>query len=231
LALTGGIPQRQSRPQNGGIGFPVWRLISALDNLEDKNHRGFTMKHNSLIAATVGCALVTLSSFAQEAKPAAKEPKTKLEAFEAQTGAVLIKGIGEVGSVSGMGSLEVGVREFTHAGTGRKEYGVTIEVKASGTFERKDTAFIDYDEIDSLLKGIDYISKIDKSVTPLPSFEAVYTTKGELRVITYSTKGKVQAAVQSGRIGAASAFISLDQLAKFRGLIADAKAKLDSIKK
>ena len=140
------------------------------------------MNHNSLLAVTIICALVTLSSAAQEAKQLAKEPKTKLEAFEAQTGSVLIKGFGEIGSVSGMGSsVVVDCREFTDATTSRKEYGITIEVKETGRFERKDTAFIDYDEIDSLLKGIDYISKIDKSVTLLPDFEAAYRTKAEGR--------------------------------------------------
>jgi len=189
------------------------------------------MKFNPLTAGI--CTLLAQSTPAQDTKPAAKETKTKLEAFEAQAGAVLIKGITEVGSVKGMGSVAVDCREFADAATGRKEYGISIEVTGSGSFERKDTAFIDYEEIDSLLKGIDYISKIDKSVTPLTTFEAVYRTKGDLQVTTFTTaaNSKVQAAVQSGRFSSASAFLSLDQLAKFRGLVADAKAKLDSIKK
>jgi hypothetical protein len=192
-----------------------------------------TMKHKPLITILSSLALCITHVLAQDAKPIQKAPKTKLEAFEAKTGTVLIKGIEDIGSVAGMGSASVGCREFTDANTGRKEYGITIEVKESGRFERKDTTLIDYDEIDSLLKGIDYIGKVNKSATPLTRFEAVYKTKGDLQVTTFSSSrsGEVQAAVQCGHIGLATAFLSLDQLAKFRALIQSAKEKLDSIKK
>ena len=189
---------------------------------------------NAQSIALIACALLTTSVFSQETKTPPKEPKTQLEAFEVQTGSVLIKGFGEVGSIGGMSSsIVVECREFTDASTARKVHGITIEVKEGGRVERRDTAFVDYDEIDSLLKGIDYISKLDKSVTTLPNFEAVYKTKGDLRIFTFSSSnsGKIQAAVQAARFGSGSAFISLDQLAKLRTLIADAKAKLDAIKK
>lgn len=191
------------------------------------------MNTSSLITAILICGLFPLTPFAQESKSGAKEPKTKLEAFEAQTGTVLIKGIGEIGSITGTGSIEVDCREFTDAGTTQKRYGITVEVAESGRFARPVTSFVDYDEIDSLLKGIDYISKIDNSVTSLSNFEAVYKTKGELRVTTFSSKKgeKIRAAVQTGSIVSATSFLSLDQLAKFRGMIAEAKSKLDSIKK
>ena len=193
------------------------------------------MKQKALITAVSVFALFTAFVSAQDASSAQKEPKTKLEAFEAKTGTVLIKGIQEMGSVAGIGSVSVDCREFTDANTGRKEYGITIEVKEAtenARFERKETTLIDYDEIDSLLKGLDYIAKVDNSATALTSFEAIYKTKGDLRVATFSGgREKVQAAIQSGRIRTATAFLSLDQLAKFRVLIASAKTKLDSIRK
>jgi len=99
-------------------------------------------KLTHILAAFITCTLTTALSHAQESKPTVKEPKTQLEAFEAQTGAVLIKGIGDIGNVAGLRSLGGGVREFADAGSGRKQYGVAIEVKEIGRFERKDTAFI-----------------------------------------------------------------------------------------
>lgn len=186
-----------------------------------------------LVISLGALGLFTLIASAQEAKPTQKEPKTKLEAFEAKTGMVIIKGLQDIGTVTGMGTVTVGCREFTDGNTGRKEYGITIEVKSSGRFERTDTTLIDYDEIESLLKGIDYISKVDKSATPLTLFEAIYKTKGDLRVTTFngSPSGVIEAAVQSGYMGSATAYLSLDQLSKFRALIENAKTKLDSIKK
>lgn len=170
--------------------------------------------------------------FSQETNHPAKEPKTKLESFEARTGAVIIKGYSQIGKVGGSAgaSVTVDCRELFDAAANRKEYGITIEVKEGPPLRRQNTTLIDYDEIDSLLKGIDFISKIDKSVTSLSNFEAIYVTKGDFRVFTFSSsEAKIRAGISSGRIGATSAYLSLDDLAKLRGFIAQAKEKLDSI--
>ena len=91
--------------------------------------------------------------------------------------------------------------------------------------------FIDYDEIESLLKGIEYIATVKSDNTRLDKFEATYKTKGDLRVGTFSIgKEGVEAVVKSGYIGSTSAFISLQQLAELRGLVSQAKQRLDSIK-
>jgi hypothetical protein len=166
-------------------------------------------------------------------KPASQEDhKTKLEAFQAKYGVVIVRGFSAVGSQDGMlgTSVEVECKEFTDASSGKKEYGITVAVKGSGRLDRKSTSYIDYDEIDSLLKGIEYISKIDKTATKLSSFQADYKTKGDLGVSTYNNEDKIQAAVQSGRIGSTTAFMTLDHLIAFRNLIARAKEILDGIK-
>jgi hypothetical protein len=177
--------------------------------------------------------LVPVAAGAQEQKPTPlKEPKTKLEAFEATTGAVIIRGFETIGTLRGQlgTSATVESREFTDASSGKKEFGISITVTTSVSYERKDTSYIDYDEIDSLLKGIDYIGRIDKSVTSFEKFEADYRTKGDLVVSTFTETNKVQAAVQSGRIGSVSAFYTREQLFAFRDLIQRAKAKLDAAK-
>jgi hypothetical protein len=56
-------------------------------------------------------------------------------------------------------------------------------------------AYVDYDEIDSLLKGIDSMSMADRNSIPLTNFEAVYETKGALSVFTYSTGNGIHLAV------------------------------------
>jgi len=163
----------------------------------------------------------------QLAKSAPAEPKTKLESFDKQTGAVLIKGFSDPGKVTGMGVVSVMCMEFTDASTGKRQTGIVIEVTES--VGRSDRSFIDYDEIDALLKGIDYICKIRPDATRLANFEAIYKTKGDVSVTTFSSSGKIDAAVKSGYIGSATAYFSLQQLAEFKGLIAKAKQKLDSL--
>jgi hypothetical protein len=166
----------------------------------------------------------------QKSEPGA--PKTKLQAFEALSGAVIIKGYSEIGSVAGMGQVSVDAKEFTNASTRRSEYGITIEVKESGRLQREDTSFIDYEEIESLLAGIDYVKDIKRDITRLRGFEAVYRTKGDFSITVFSSSsGKIEAAVSSGRIGRATAFFSLEKLDSLRALIVEAKNALDNVKK
>jgi hypothetical protein len=169
---------------------------------------------------------------AQQTAQAEREPKTKLEGFQAQTGAVVIKGYSVIGRVVALGSVEVNAMEFTDATTGRKQSGVLIEIKESGRLENTDRSFIDYEEVDALLKGIDYISKVTSDVTKLSMFEATYKTKGYFSATAYSSSrpGKIEATLKSGYIRPASAYLSLQQLAELRALIEQAKQKLDSVK-
>ncbi len=175
----------------------------------------------------------------QKADSSAKEPKTKLEAFEAQTGVVIIRGFSTTGTVKGKLGTRVTIecREFTEASSGKSEYGIAIGVAGE---DSTCTSYVDYDEIDSLLKGIDYVAKIDKSVTKLDRFQADYRTKDDLVVSTFNIEpmnsafdtdqNEIQASIQSGIIGTATAFLSIDNLTAFRGLIKQAKEKLDSIR-
>lgn len=132
-----------------------------------------------------------------------------------------------------MGKVTVDAREFRDASNPKiQERGVAIEVKESSRLERENTSFIDYDEIESLIKGMDYIVKIDKTVTPMNNFEATYKTKGDFSITTFNNarSGEVSVAVSSGRIGKTTAFLSLEDLGKLKSLIVEAKQNLDTLK-
>lgn len=173
--------------------------------------------------------VLTLSAFGAE-DSAKSQPSTELEAFAAQTGAVIIRGYSELGKVAGLGTVEVDCREFINAQSGEKSHGLAMKVVESGRYERNDSSFIDYDEIASLLSGIDYIAKIDASVTKLKNFEATYTTRGDFAVTVYNdSKGKLSVAVSSGRIGRATAYLNFEQLSQLRSLIMEAKTRIEAI--
>ena len=87
---------------------------------------------------------------------------------------------------------------------------------------------VDYDEIDSLVKGIDSISKANRNSTPLTNFEAVYETKGALSVFTYSTGSGIHLAVSSGICGKVTARLETSDLNQLQTLIQNAKASIDS---
>jgi len=162
------------------------------------------------------------------------EPLTNLEEMEAKAGTVVVKNYTIIGSVSGFGgALTVTAYEFVDLQSGRKEYGVGVEIEETGrSSERSDVEkiYVDYDELDALVKAIDYIIKIEKSTT-LENFEAQYKTKADLTVTTFNrATGMLRAAVSSGLFGRARVGLTLGSLADFRKLIVDARTALDKIK-
>jgi hypothetical protein len=120
--------------------------------------------------------------------------------------------------------------EFTDATTGKKQTGVAIEIAERASPENSFRSFIDYEEVESLLRGIDYISKATRDVTKLDEFEATYRTKGYFSATAYSSSDELNAVVKSGYIRLATAHLSVQQLGELRGMIAEAKQKLDSVK-
>lgn len=179
---------------------------------------------------TIGILILTQGAYSQQTNKS-EESKTKLESFQAKTGSVVIKSYSSIGGISGrLGSVQVDALELRDATSGLRVLGITINVKESARLEREDTSFIDYDEIDSLIKGIDYVSKVSSPTETLSNFEARYKTRGDFSIVTFNGSDGVSAAVTSGSIGRARAYISLDELQKLRQVLTDAKTKLDAIR-
>ena len=186
----------------------------------------------AVLIAIAGGSLLGDLVRAQETNVYPLMPATKLEAFETNTDTIIIKGTAPMGTVSMHGGeVSVRCREITDAGTGRRESGILIDFAFGAQVEG--TTLIDYDELDSLLDGLDYLGKVDWSVTSLPDFSAVYTTKGGFRADARGSRrtGNIEFAVQSTRIGAPKLLLSRDQLGQLRSLIDQARTKLDSLRK
>jgi len=194
----------------------------------EKPIKTFTRKCSLILLIAVGWPVLSGTLLAEDTNA----PKTKLEAFEAQTGVTIVKGSVLIGSVNGQnGVVSIRCKESRDASTDRKESGLAIEVREGEA--QADTTVIDYDELDSFLNAIDYISKVDYRVTTLPFFDVVYTTKGGLRIAAYSSArspGTIQAAVHSSHITNTRVLLSPQQLARFLSLIQESKAKLDSLR-
>jgi hypothetical protein len=154
--------------------------------------------------------------------------KTEIGIFESQTGVVIIKGFGQVGSVStGAAVISVRCKESTSLATGRKDYGISVEIEAN---QWQGRAIVDYDELDALLNGMDSLGKMTYGVTALPGFDAAFTTKSGLQFIAYGNKqqGGIRTFLQyddGPRISLAS-----DQWVQLVNLIGQARATLDSLR-
>ena len=190
-------------------------------------------RHISLIFSLASLFIFPLLTRAQEIDEMPLEPKTRLEVFEARGGVVVIKGFSRIGVAAGSdgSSIEVETRELRDAESGSKEYGITIEVRDAGKPERRRLSFIDYDEMEPLLKGLEYLSRIDNSVTRLNRFEADYRTRGDLVVSAFSGRGgNVSLSITSGVFRKVYALFKLEDLKVIRGLIIEAKNQLDAIR-
>lgn len=105
--------------------------------------------------------------------------------------------------------------------------GISISVKETTRVESENTSFIDADEIDSLLQGLDYIAKASKEITAFDSFEAEYRTKGDFRLVVFNERnGQLSVGVSSGRIGKTSAYLKIAQLSDLKQMIIAARAQL-----
>lgn len=189
-------------------------------------------KFIAIFVTVAGALLLTGMARAQETNIWLPFPATKLEAFETNTDTVIIKATAPIGSVPAH-SGEVGVRcrEITDVGTGRCESGIIIDLTLGG--ELVDTMLIDYDELGALLDGLEYLGTLDWSVTPLPGFDAVYTTKGGFRAAAFGSRrtGNIEFAIRSVRVRTVPLVLSRDQLGQVRNLVQQGKAKLDSLRK
>ncbi len=158
-------------------------------------------------------------------------PPTEIETFEATTGTVIVQGAGQVGAVA-VGNLNIAVicKESMDINGGAKEYGLAVEMTGNG--QRLSKLVVDYDELDSLVKGLNYLARIDYNVTTLPTFVAAYVSKSGLRVGAYTSqrRGAIQYFVQDYAHNGARILLMADQLAQFQTLIEEGRKNLDSLR-
>ena len=164
-------------------------------------------------------------------QPTPYEFETRLETLMSVTGAVVVKGYTRVGSMSGSrGAANLTAWEVTEVGSGNTERGVEVEISDS-TQNRPDfeeRAYVDYDELTPLLKGIDQIMRLDDKATKLARFEAQYQTRGGLVLVTFNTSNGYAAAISTGGGRRPRFVLRPTGLAEFRNLLESAKDVLDN---
>ena len=183
-----------------------------------------------ILTAMIAWLILTIHAPAQNTNLCPAVPATILEALESSTGKVIIRATAPMGSVAASATeVSVVCKEDTVVSTSRKEYGIMAGIKMGG--QPEDRTVIDYDELDSLLSSLDYLSKIERSVTSLPSFDAGYTTKAGLRLAAFTSQrlGRIEFAVRSSRM-AKGILLTPDQFGRLRLLVDQAKNKLDAIR-
>lgn len=159
---------------------------------------------------------------------------TKMELLLEKTGGVIVKGSTNVGTVVGLrgGSAAFTGWEILDAQTGRAEHGVSILISEPGQAEEREVAYVDYDELDALIKGLDYIIKLDNTATKLSRFEAQYRTRGGLSIFRFNTPGGYGTAISTGGVrGGPRLILRPTGLVEFRDMMESAKAIIEDARK
>jgi len=166
------------------------------------------------------------------------DPRTRLEQLDLEIEKVVVRGSTTIGFIAGRnGSIRVEAIELKDVGAPvTRVLGVVVTLKEANRPEAEPgqgeiRSFMDYEEIDPLLKGLDTVAKTDDTITKLANFEAHYTTKGQLEIAGFrqTPGGAVGAAVSGGDCDRVRILLSLEELSKFRYMISQAKTRLEEI--
>ncbi|HEX6044914.1 MAG TPA: hypothetical protein VFZ22_10530 [Pyrinomonadaceae bacterium] len=158
------------------------------------------------------------------------EPRTKLEALEERQNTVIIKGFTRITTLELRG-VRIDAVDMREMGNASRAKGIVISLREGGERPNENRAFIDYEEIDPLLTAIDVISRVDETITKLAGFEARYRTLGDFEIGVFrQTRSGTAVIMQTGLCDRATQTLSLDDLAKIKAMIQEAKARLDDLK-
>lgn len=158
------------------------------------------------------------------------EGRNKLEVLELKYETLLIKGFTRITTVE-INGVRVDAVDVRDSRAGSRAMGIVISIREAGERPRDARAMIDYEEIDLFLKAIDAASKIGESDTRFVGFEARYKTLGDLELVVFrQTRSGIAVTLTAGICDKVTESLTLDELAKFRAMIAEAKVRLDEIK-
>lgn len=160
------------------------------------------------------------------------EPRTKLEDIESRYESVVTKGFTRYTTLR-VADIEIRLDavEMKDTANSTRALGFVVALRELGEKPRENRSFVDYEEIDRLIKGMESVSKVNETMTKLAGFEARYRTLGDLEIIVFrQTRSGIAASVTSGICDRVTAHMTLDDLDKLRGHLIEAKGRLDEIK-
>jgi hypothetical protein len=158
------------------------------------------------------------------------EPRTKLEAIDDRHSTVVIKGFTRITTVEVRG-VRIDAIEMRELGNVARAKGIVIVLREGGERPDDNRAYVDYEEIEPLLNAIDAIGRVDETATKLAGFEARYKTQGDFEIGVFRQTSRGTAVIlTTGICDRATATLTLDDLAKVRAMIQEAKSRLDEIR-
>jgi hypothetical protein len=170
-----------------------------------------------------------LSAVCVDAQTTTNAPRTWFDAYKSTLEAPLIRGMASIGSLTGQVSYPVDIRveRLNVRPTTNTIYAVAMRTRLAGNVLQVD--YIDYDELDGLIHGLQLISQSDHSVVPMDDFEVVYRVRSGLSVAKISNGNNIKIIIKCGDTNGTHNEIAPYILDNFQGLLSAAKSKIDAI--
>jgi len=198
-----------------------------------------TLTRLLILTLTVCTPLVTLQAQRPQTIPRQmrkfylEQPRTSLEEMDGRLGTVIVKGFMPIGTITGRGgSAEVSAVEIKS--NQERVTGLTIQIQGS-TPEIQ--SFVDYDEIESLVNALEAALRASDTITKFPNFSVTYRTRDDFTIAVFrQTRSGVAAKIElsalngTGGIDRVAIYVTLDELTKLRGIILEARQRLDEFK-
>ena len=154
--------------------------------------------------------------------------KTKIEAFSAKPDAVIVKSSTTIGVIARdvAHPIEIRAEEAFNVSTSNRLYGVAIRIK---TERGLSIDHIDYDELGSLIEGIQTI--LQSGHTQLDNYDAYFRTRSGFVVAKYSNNDKISASLKSGSSEAVQDYVDTEMLKELSRNLSISKDKLDTLRR
>lgn len=165
-------------------------------------------------------------------------PITALGEFDSRMQTIIVRGSTYVQTLTARnGSARVDALELRDETSRSSTNGVVITLKEANREDNNQPGFetrsyIDYEEIDRVIKAWDQVARTDDTITRLNNFESRYRTRDDFEIVVFrqTPGGTIAASVSGGLCDRARIFLSLDELIKLRHMVAQAKQRLDELK-
>lgn len=195
------------------------------------------MKLTRIIYALLLLPVLCVAAHAQRPRPTPTpdpydEYLTKMELLLEKTGTVVVKGSTTVGTINGLrGTATFTSWEMVDTRANRAEYGISILIADPNRPDASEVAYVDYDELDALIKGVEHLIKLENSATKLARFEAQYKTEGGLAIFRFNTPGGYGTAVSAEGVRGPRLVLRPTGLVEFRDMLESAKSIIDEARK
>jgi len=156
-----------------------------------------------------------------------KEPATKLEAFLAKKGRLIVKEFYYLGIVYGKYGSKIkfnGIVVYEPGQKNRKMRGLQIKIIEGGKYDKSDISFLDIEEVESLSTAIKYLIDVSKKWYGINKeyTEVIFSTKDNFEIGFFQKGSNQMAFASSGYIGKVSCFFeSMEDLNTIKSIVDD----------